>query len=423
MYNGTNFIWLNQDNNTTYTPMALGFGYGTCTTAEAATDKVATLTSYVLIKGGMVSVKFTNAVPASATLNINGKGAKYIYYHGTKILAGIINANDIATFVYDGAEYQLIAIDNEARIKANASNIAKNAAAIQKINDKSSGAVATSKGYTDSEINKVSANVTANTNAITAINNASTGAVATANKHTDTEIGKLNTKISSNTSAISTLNNSISAINNTSTGILARAKSYTNSQIPSSLPANGGNAATADRLNNKIIIGTNGATYNSILDFAIASNGYTIATIVTGNGYPSDAPEQNEALVSVMGDYYCARKIVTWMRFSKNYPPCVYKRSIFSTGWHDDKWNLSSYGAIKHEQITASTDSDGCIKLPTSATNYINAVVRGYASQLYTSNTTGLEMLRVYEATTNQPIPNTVVSLDIIYFDYTYGGN
>ena len=123
MYNGTNFIWLNQDNNTTYTPMALGFGYGTCTTEEDVTAKVVTLTSYVLIKGGMVSVKFANAVPASATLNINGKGAKYIYYHGAKILAGIINANDIATFVYDGTEYQLIAIDNKASFgKYNESN-------------------------------------------------------------------------------------------------------------------------------------------------------------------------------------------------------------------------------------------------------------------------------------------------------------
>ena len=123
MYNGTNFIWLNQDNNTTYTPMALGFGYGTCTTEEDVTAKVVTLTSYVLIKGGMVSVKFANAVPASATLNINGKGAKYIYYHGAKILAGIINANDIATFVYDGTEYQLIAIDNKASFgKYNKSN-------------------------------------------------------------------------------------------------------------------------------------------------------------------------------------------------------------------------------------------------------------------------------------------------------------
>ena len=122
MYNGTNFIWLNQD-NTTYTPMDLGFGYGTCTTEEDVTAKVVTLTSYVLIKGGMVSVKFANAVPASATLNINGKGAKYIYYHGAKILAGIINAGDIVTFVYDGTEYQLIAIDNEAKIKANASDI------------------------------------------------------------------------------------------------------------------------------------------------------------------------------------------------------------------------------------------------------------------------------------------------------------
>lgn len=116
VYNGTYFVCINQDNNTTYTPMSLGFGYGTCSTAEATAAKVASLTSYVLVKNGMVSVKFSHAVPANSTLNINSKGAKNIFYRGAKITAGIINAGDIATFVYDGAQYQLISVDaNYAR--------------------------------------------------------------------------------------------------------------------------------------------------------------------------------------------------------------------------------------------------------------------------------------------------------------------
>ena len=112
VYNGTYFIMLNQDNNTTYTPMALGFGYGTCTTAEATAAKVASLALYNLVKNGIVSVKFTYAVPANATLNINNRGAKNIFYRGAKITAGIISAGDIATFVYDGTQYQLIAVDS-----------------------------------------------------------------------------------------------------------------------------------------------------------------------------------------------------------------------------------------------------------------------------------------------------------------------
>lgn len=113
MFNGTHWVWItgSYDSNTTYTNEKLGNGYGTCSTAASTTAKTATFSSYTLVKHGMVSIKFTNAVPASATLNINGKGAKNIYYRGAKIVANIIKAGDIATFVYDGTQYQLIAID------------------------------------------------------------------------------------------------------------------------------------------------------------------------------------------------------------------------------------------------------------------------------------------------------------------------
>ena len=111
VYDGVHFAWLNQDNNTTYNPMTLGFGYGTCTTAEATVAKVATLASYVLVKNGIVSIKFTYAVPANATLNINKRGAKNIFYRGIKIIDDVIKAGDIVTFIYDGTQYQIISID------------------------------------------------------------------------------------------------------------------------------------------------------------------------------------------------------------------------------------------------------------------------------------------------------------------------
>ena len=97
-------------------PQSLGFGYGTCTTAEATTAKVVTLSGYTLVTNGYVSVKFTNAVPANATMNINSKGAKAIYYHGSAITAGVINAGDLATFIYNGSQYHLVGIDNLASI-------------------------------------------------------------------------------------------------------------------------------------------------------------------------------------------------------------------------------------------------------------------------------------------------------------------
>ena len=134
-YNGTNFVCLNQDDNTTYTPMALGFGYGTCTTAEATAAKVASLASYNLVKNGIVSVKFTYAVPANATLNINNRGAKNIFYRGAKITAGIISAGDIATFVYDGTQYQLIAVDSRNALTVGGHTVLSNVPANAKFTD------------------------------------------------------------------------------------------------------------------------------------------------------------------------------------------------------------------------------------------------------------------------------------------------
>lgn len=111
VYDGTNWVrdyW----SNSTYSLETLGQGYGTCSTAAATTAKVVTLTSFKLKKNGIVSVKFTNAVPASATMNINSTGAKAIYYKGAAIKAGVISAGDTATFIYDNTQYHLIAIDD-----------------------------------------------------------------------------------------------------------------------------------------------------------------------------------------------------------------------------------------------------------------------------------------------------------------------
>lgn len=96
------------------TPEAMGFGYGTCSTAYATTAKTATLTDYTLKTNGIVAVKFVNNVNAGATLNINDEGAKPIYYRDVPIVAGIIDSGDIATFVYDGTNYILIAIDSSS---------------------------------------------------------------------------------------------------------------------------------------------------------------------------------------------------------------------------------------------------------------------------------------------------------------------
>ena len=108
VYDGTNWVrdyW----NNTTYTNASLGQGYTTCNTTATAIE--ASLSDYLLSKGGIVSIKFIRAVPANATLNINSQGAKSIYYRGEAITANVIKAGDIATFIYYSSAYQLISID------------------------------------------------------------------------------------------------------------------------------------------------------------------------------------------------------------------------------------------------------------------------------------------------------------------------
>lgn len=113
VYDGTQYVFMGwaYDANSTYTPQSLGNGYGTCSTAAATAAKVVTLSSYSLVTNGHVAVKFTYAVPASATMNINSKGAKAIYHRGAAIKAGVINAGDIAYFMYNGSQYILLGTD------------------------------------------------------------------------------------------------------------------------------------------------------------------------------------------------------------------------------------------------------------------------------------------------------------------------
>ena len=94
------------------TNVSLGQGYATCSTAASTKAKTASLTSYTLSTGGIVAVKFTYDVPASATLNINSKGAKNIYHKGEAIEDGVIKAGDTATFIYS-TRYHLISIDRD----------------------------------------------------------------------------------------------------------------------------------------------------------------------------------------------------------------------------------------------------------------------------------------------------------------------
>ena len=112
LFNGTHWVWINHgfDFSSSYTPQSLGFGYASCTTAAVTAAKVATLSGYSLVNGGLVVVYFQYDVPANSTLNINNAGAKEIHFGSSRIAAGIIKAGDKCLFIYNG-NYMLIAID------------------------------------------------------------------------------------------------------------------------------------------------------------------------------------------------------------------------------------------------------------------------------------------------------------------------
>lgn len=108
----------NYDSNTTYKPLSLGFCIGQCDTAAATKAKTVTMEDYALVANGIVSIKFTEAITvASATLNINSKGAKAIYYKGAAIAANVIQAGDIVTMQYS-TQYHIIGILRASGIPA-----------------------------------------------------------------------------------------------------------------------------------------------------------------------------------------------------------------------------------------------------------------------------------------------------------------
>lgn len=103
---------------------------GTCETAGANKDKVATVDSnFRLVKGVSVAIKFTNvntysnATASPITLNVNSTGAKNIWYGGTHSGAGNTGtnttaygrANYINYYVYDGTYWvwQSSSADND----------------------------------------------------------------------------------------------------------------------------------------------------------------------------------------------------------------------------------------------------------------------------------------------------------------------
>lgn len=87
----------------------IGGSFCTCSTAAATAAKTASLSNFTMKTGAQVAVKFTYANTASSpTLNINGTGAKSIYYHNSAVPAAMLMAGGVYLMVYDGSRWQLM---------------------------------------------------------------------------------------------------------------------------------------------------------------------------------------------------------------------------------------------------------------------------------------------------------------------------
>ena len=92
--------------------------YGECSTAAGTAAKTATVENFSLETGIRVLIKFTvtNTV-ANPTLDINGTGAKAIFYRGAAINKSYLAAKHVYEFVYDGTNWELIGdIDTDTSI-------------------------------------------------------------------------------------------------------------------------------------------------------------------------------------------------------------------------------------------------------------------------------------------------------------------
>ena len=91
----------------------LGQAYGVSSNNSNAT-RTSSISGFKLKRGGIVAIKFTTDIDiTNPSLNISSTGSKPIYYRGSALPRGTVNAGDTVTFIYDGTYYHIISIDKD----------------------------------------------------------------------------------------------------------------------------------------------------------------------------------------------------------------------------------------------------------------------------------------------------------------------
>ena len=83
--------------------------YAVCSTAAGTQTKTCDCAGFALVTGAEITVKFSATNTQNGpTLNVNGTGAKAIYYRGAAIPAAYLAANRTYTFRYNGSQYEFV---------------------------------------------------------------------------------------------------------------------------------------------------------------------------------------------------------------------------------------------------------------------------------------------------------------------------
>lgn len=95
-----------------------GFVFATQSNSSASASVTATASNYRLRTGAVLMLRVSYDIPANATLNVAGTGAKNIYFRGNPITAGVLLAGDRCTLQYTGSTYTLMCNDRQTDIQS-----------------------------------------------------------------------------------------------------------------------------------------------------------------------------------------------------------------------------------------------------------------------------------------------------------------
>lgn len=103
--------------------------------ADTSTDvEVTTISGYFpteLVAGARITINIRGNISLIKTLNVNGTGAKNVYYTGSSLTGGMIDRYNVYDFIYDGTYYRIIGINTDtnthytAKLVAGASDASK----------------------------------------------------------------------------------------------------------------------------------------------------------------------------------------------------------------------------------------------------------------------------------------------------------